>query len=118
MVLKSRGWQACRRLLCALQPHGIGRIHPTKPRQGRPGARHLRIGNQSALEHSFGVVKAAVRSPGASGNRRLVRDDGTPVSDEIENPQARSVLSSLGQLDEAVIALGKAFDVIAVEPAR
>jgi hypothetical protein len=40
------------------------------------------------------------------------------VSDEIENPQARSVLSSLGQLDEAVIALGKAFDVIAVEPAR
>jgi uncharacterized membrane protein YccC len=64
------------------------------------------------------VLLEAVRSPGASGNRRLVRDDGTPVSDEIENPQARSVLSSLGQLDEAVIALGKAFDVIAVEPAR
>jgi uncharacterized membrane protein YccC len=64
------------------------------------------------------VLLEAVRSPSASGNRPLVRDDGTPVSDKIENPQARSVLSSLDQLDEAVIALGKAFDVIAREPAR
>jgi uncharacterized membrane protein YccC len=63
------------------------------------------------------VLLEAVRTPGASGHGHLVRDDGNPVSDTIEDPQARSILSSLGQLDEAVIALGKAFDVTAVEPA-
>jgi uncharacterized membrane protein YccC len=62
------------------------------------------------------VLLEAVRTPGATGHGNLTRDDGTPVSDTIEDPQARSILSSLGQLDEALVALGKAFDVAAVEP--
>jgi uncharacterized membrane protein YccC len=63
------------------------------------------------------VLLEAVRSPGRTGHGQLVLDDGTPVSDEIEDRQVRSLLSSLGQLDNAVIALGRAFDVdIADQP--
>jgi uncharacterized membrane protein YccC len=62
------------------------------------------------------VLRKAVRAPGSSGHGNLIRDDGTPVSDTIKDPQARSILSSLSQLDEALIALGKAFDVVATEP--
>jgi uncharacterized membrane protein YccC len=64
------------------------------------------------------VLLKTVRAPGAKSHGRLIRDDGIPVSDEIKDPQARSVVSSLGQLDEALIALGKAFDVVDTEPAK
>ncbi|HEV7977219.1 MAG TPA: FUSC family protein [Amycolatopsis sp.] len=70
------------------------------------------------IARNVDVLLEAVRAPGGKTHGKLIRDDGTPVSDEIKDPQARSVVSSLGQLDEAVIALGKAFDVVAVEPGR
>jgi uncharacterized membrane protein YccC len=63
------------------------------------------------------TVLEAVRAPGRT-SRSLVLDDGTPVSDEIEDPQARSVLTSLGQLDNAVIALGRMFGVDVTDPPR
>ncbi|MCU1680316.1 MAG: hypothetical protein JWQ81_1055 [Amycolatopsis sp.] len=64
------------------------------------------------------VLTYALGSLGTTRHGQLVLDDGTPVSDEVADPQARSVLSSLGQLDNAVIALGRAFDVDAVAPAH
>ncbi|MEC3976849.1 FUSC family protein [Amycolatopsis sp. H20-H5] len=64
------------------------------------------------------IVRKAVQSPGASGHGTLVRDDGTPVSDRIEDPRTRSVISSLGHLDETLIALGRAFDVEATDPTQ
>jgi uncharacterized membrane protein YccC len=62
------------------------------------------------------VLTYALGSLGKTGHGELVLDDGTPVSDHVSDPQARSVLSSLGQLDNAVIALGRAFDLEAVTP--
>lgn len=56
----------------------------------------------------MGVLLDAVHE---TPHGKLILDDGTPVSDTITDPQARSVLSSLGQLDNALIALGRAFDV-------
>jgi hypothetical protein len=62
------------------------------------------------------VLTYALGSLGKTGHGELILDDGTPVSDHVPDPQARSVLSSLGQLDNAVIALGRAFDLEAVAP--
>ncbi|SDW69613.1 Uncharacterized membrane protein YccC [Amycolatopsis xylanica] len=63
------------------------------------------------INGNIGVLLDAVRE---TGSDKLVLDDGTPVSDTIVDAQARSVLSSLGQLDSALIALGRAFDLEAV----
>ncbi|ONF68968.1 hypothetical protein AVR91_0218755 [Amycolatopsis keratiniphila subsp. keratiniphila] len=62
------------------------------------------------------VLREAIGDPGGSGHGTLVRDDGTPVADRIDDPQARSVLTSLGHLDETVIALGRVFGVEATDP--
>ncbi|WP_020673358.1 FUSC family protein [Amycolatopsis nigrescens] len=59
------------------------------------------------------VLLEVVRSGGT--HRQLGRDEGGPVCDDVPDARARTVLSSLGQLDEAVIALGRAFDL---EPAE
>ncbi|WP_370941735.1 FUSC family protein [Amycolatopsis sp. cg5] len=63
------------------------------------------------IDRNIGVLLDAV---GETAHDKLVLDDGTPVSDAIVDAQARSVLSSLGQLDSALIALGRAFDLEAV----
>ncbi|MEU8417240.1 FUSC family protein [Amycolatopsis japonica] len=62
------------------------------------------------------VLREAIGDPGGSGHGTLVRDDGTPVADRIDDPRARSVLTSLGHLDETVIALGRVFGVEATDP--
>jgi uncharacterized membrane protein YccC len=58
------------------------------------------------------VLSEAIRS-GVQG--RLDRDTETPVTRESDDQQRRSVLSSLGRVDEGIIALGRAFDVPAAE---
>ncbi|SFH72809.1 FUSC family protein [Amycolatopsis regifaucium] len=69
------------------------------------------------IRENIAVLRKATSAPGGSGHGTLVRDDGTPVADRIDDPQARSVLTSLGHLDETVIALGRAFGVEATDPA-
>jgi len=62
------------------------------------------------------IVRRALGGETAPGT--LVRDDGTPVSDRVVHAETRAVLSSLSHLDEALIALGRIFDVPATEPVR
>ncbi|MFD2489118.1 FUSC family protein [Amycolatopsis jiangsuensis] len=62
-------------------------------------------------------IHEAVSHPGSTRDRALVRDDGTPVSDRIDEAETRAVLSSLSHLDEGLIALGRVFGVDAVDPA-
>ncbi|OLZ61883.1 hypothetical protein BS330_01375 [Amycolatopsis keratiniphila subsp. nogabecina] len=69
------------------------------------------------IRANIAVLREAIGDPGGSGHGTLVRDDGTPVADRIDDPQARSVLTSLGHLDETVIALGRVFGVEATDPA-
>ncbi|OXM46061.1 FUSC family protein [Amycolatopsis alba] len=69
------------------------------------------------IRENIVVLGKAIGDPGGSGHGTLVRDDGTPVADRIDDPRARSVLTSLGHLDETVIALGRAFGVEATDPA-
>ena len=68
------------------------------------------------IRQNIELLDEAIGDPGGSGHGTLVRDDGTPVSDRIDDPQARSVLTSLGHLDETVIALGRAFGIEATDP--
>ncbi|UMP04706.1 FUSC family protein [Amycolatopsis sp. EV170708-02-1] len=69
------------------------------------------------IRANIAVLREAIGDPGGSGHGTLVRDDGTPVADRIDDPRARSVLTSLGHLDETVIALGRVFGVEATDPA-
>ncbi|WP_409492060.1 FUSC family protein [Amycolatopsis sp. cmx-11-12] len=69
------------------------------------------------IRENIALLGKALDDPGGSGHGTLVRDDGTPVADRIDDPQARSVLTSLGHLDETVIALGRVFGVEATDPA-
>jgi uncharacterized membrane protein YccC len=62
------------------------------------------------------VLRTALDAPGGPTPGTLVRDDGTPVSDRIEQAETRAVLSSLSHLDEALISLGRVFDVQATDP--
>ncbi|MEU6641748.1 FUSC family protein [Saccharomonospora sp. NPDC046836] len=58
------------------------------------------------------VLLDAVRGDaGRPGDRVLDRSIGDPAADTADSPLARTVLSSLGKLDEAVIALGRAFGI-------
>ncbi|MGY6652788.1 FUSC family protein [Amycolatopsis sp. TRM77291] len=68
------------------------------------------------IRENVAVLRKAIGDPGGSGHGTLIRDDGTPVADRIDDPRARSVLTSLGHLDETVIALGRAFGVEATDP--
>ncbi|WP_340681801.1 FUSC family protein [Amycolatopsis coloradensis] len=68
------------------------------------------------IRENTAVLRKAIGDPGGSGHGMLIRDDGTPVADRIDDPRARSVLTSLGHLDETVIALGRAFGVEATDP--
>ncbi|MFI7120043.1 FUSC family protein [Amycolatopsis sp. NPDC049868] len=68
------------------------------------------------IRANIAVLREAIGDPGGSGHGTLVRDDGTPVADRIDDPRARSVLTSLGHLDETVIALGRVFGVEATDP--
>ncbi|MBE1574792.1 FUSC family protein [Amycolatopsis roodepoortensis] len=68
------------------------------------------------IRENIAVLRKAIGDPGGSGHGTLIRDDGTPVADRIDDPRARSVLTSLGHLDETVIALGRAFGVEATDP--
>jgi uncharacterized membrane protein YgaE (UPF0421/DUF939 family) len=63
------------------------------------------------------VIGDAVRHPNTTPSKKLVRDDGTPVADRIDDAETRAVLSSLSHLDEGLIALGRVFAVDAVHPA-
>ncbi|MFF0145765.1 putative membrane protein YccC [Amycolatopsis sulphurea] len=60
-------------------------------------------------------IHEALTHPGTAGPA-LVRDDGTPVSDRIDDAETRAVLSSLSHLDEGLIALGRVFGVEATDP--
>ncbi|MFD6069977.1 MULTISPECIES: FUSC family protein [Amycolatopsis] len=68
------------------------------------------------IRENTAILRKAIGDPGASGHGTLIRDDGTPVADRIDDPRARSVLTSLGHLDETVIALGRVFGVEATDP--
>ncbi|MFE6617409.1 FUSC family protein [Amycolatopsis sp. NPDC057786] len=68
------------------------------------------------IRENTAVLRKAIGDPGGSGHGTLIRDDGTPVADRIDDPRARSVLTSLGHLDETVIALGRVFGVEATDP--
>ncbi len=68
------------------------------------------------IRDNIAVLGKAIGDPGGSGHGTLVRDDGTPVADRIDDPRARSVLTSLGHLDETVVALGRVFGVEATDP--
>ncbi|GAA3563409.1 FUSC family protein [Amycolatopsis ultiminotia] len=61
-------------------------------------------------------IHEAVTHPGTTKEKKLVRDDGTPVSDRIDGAETRAVLSSLSHLDEGLIALGRIFGVEAADP--
>ncbi|RSM74493.1 FUSC family protein [Amycolatopsis sp. WAC 01375] len=69
------------------------------------------------IRENTSVLRKAMGDPGGLARGTLIRDDGTPVADRIDDPQARSVLTSLGHLDETVIALGRVFGVEATDPA-
>ncbi|WP_410581153.1 FUSC family protein [Amycolatopsis sp. lyj-108] len=69
------------------------------------------------IRENTSVLRKAMGDPGGLARGTLIRDDGTPVADRIDDPQARSVLNSLGHLDETVIALGRVFGVEATDPA-
>jgi uncharacterized membrane protein YccC len=62
------------------------------------------------------VLRKALDAPGGPTPGTLVRDDGTPVSDRIEQAETRAVLSSLSHLDEGLVSLGRVFDVQATDP--
>lgn len=64
------------------------------------------------------LVHEAVSNPGSTRTRKLVRDDGTPVADRIDEAETRAVLSSLSHLDEGLIALGRVLGVGAQDPPR
>jgi uncharacterized membrane protein YccC len=59
---------------------------------------------------------AALGAPGGPTPGTLVRDDGTPVSDRVEQAETRAVLSSLSHLDEGLVSLGRVFHVEATDP--
>ncbi|QRP49909.1 FUSC family protein [Amycolatopsis sp. FDAARGOS 1241] len=63
------------------------------------------------------LVGDTVRHPNTTPTRKLVRDDGTPVADRIDDAETRAVVSSFSHLDEGVIALGRIFDIDATQPA-
>ncbi|WP_410636356.1 FUSC family protein [Amycolatopsis sp. cmx-4-83] len=62
------------------------------------------------------VLRKALDAPGGPTPGTLVRDDGTPVSDRIEQAETRAVLSSLSHLDEALVSLGLVFGLQATDP--
>ncbi|WP_410670213.1 FUSC family protein [Amycolatopsis sp. cmx-4-68] len=62
------------------------------------------------------VVGKALEAPGGPTPGPLVRDDGTPVSDRVEQAETRAVLSSLSHLDEALVSLGRVFGLQATDP--
>ncbi|MGW5723092.1 FUSC family protein [Amycolatopsis sp. NPDC003865] len=62
------------------------------------------------------VLRKALDAPGGPTPGTLVRDDGTPVSDRVEQAETRAVLSSLSHLDEALVSLGRVFDLQATDP--
>ncbi|MET8853238.1 FUSC family protein [Amycolatopsis sp. NPDC004625] len=62
------------------------------------------------------VLRKALAAPGGPTPGTLVRDDGTPVSDRVEQAETRAVLSSLSHLDEALVSLGRVFGVEATDP--
>jgi uncharacterized membrane protein YccC len=62
------------------------------------------------------VLRKALDAPGGPTPGTLVRDDGTPVSDRVEQAETRAVLSSLSHLDEGLVSLGRVFHVQATDP--
>ncbi|RSD07328.1 FUSC family protein [Amycolatopsis eburnea] len=62
------------------------------------------------------VLRKALDAPGGPTPGTLVRDDGTPVSDRVEQAETRAVLSSLSHLDEALVSLGRVFGLQATDP--
>ncbi|NBH11868.1 FUSC family protein [Amycolatopsis sp. SID8362] len=62
------------------------------------------------------VLREALDAPGGPTPGTLVRDDGTPVSDRVEQAETRAVLSSLSHLDEALVSLGRVFGLQATDP--
>ncbi|MFG1647375.1 FUSC family protein [Amycolatopsis sp. NPDC049252] len=62
------------------------------------------------------VLRKALDAPGGPTPGTLVRDDGTPVSDRVEQAETRAVLSSLSHLDEGLVSLGRVFHVEATDP--
>ncbi|HWD05160.1 MAG TPA: FUSC family protein [Amycolatopsis sp.] len=63
------------------------------------------------------LVGDTVRHPNTTPARKLVRDDGTPVADRIDDAETRAVITSFSRLDEGIIALGRIFAIDATQPA-
>ncbi|MCR6482362.1 FUSC family protein [Amycolatopsis sp. OK19-0408] len=80
-----------------------------------PDADRLRLFTGRLLAN-IDVLRKALDAPGGPTPGTLVRDDGTPVSDRVEQAETRAVLSSLSHLDEALVSLGRVFDVQATDP--
>ncbi|GAB3145609.1 FUSC family protein [Amycolatopsis stemonae] len=80
-----------------------------------PDADRLRLFTGRLLAN-IDVLRKALDAPGGPTPGTLVRDDGTPVADRVEQAETRAVLSSLSHLDEALVSLGRVFDVQATDP--
>ncbi|WP_103352670.1 FUSC family protein [Amycolatopsis sp. CA-128772] len=80
-----------------------------------PDADRLRLFTGRLLAN-IDILRGALAAPGGPTPGTLVRDDGTPVSDRVEQAETRAVLSSLSHLDEALVSLGRVFGVEATDP--
>ncbi|TNC19619.1 FUSC family protein [Amycolatopsis alkalitolerans] len=67
------------------------------------------------ITHNVDVLLEAV---GGGTQRKLDRDTETSITAGTDSRHARSVLTSLGRLDEALIALGRVFEVQATESVK
>jgi uncharacterized membrane protein YccC len=67
------------------------------------------------ITHNVEVLAESVRG---GTQRKLDRDTETPITRDADDRQTRWVLTSLGRLDEGVIALGRVFEVPAAESVK
>jgi uncharacterized membrane protein YccC len=72
------------------------------------------------IERMSGNIDILLEALTSRTQRRLVRNEETTITRTSDDPHTRSVLSSLGRLDEGIIALGRALDVEAqsVQPSQ
>jgi uncharacterized membrane protein YccC len=72
------------------------------------------------IERNVDTLLEVTREPATAGRHVLLRGTGEPAGETAPEVLQRSMLSSLGRLDGAVLALGPAFDmpVLDAEPPR
>ncbi|GAB2971559.1 FUSC family protein [Amycolatopsis acidiphila] len=67
------------------------------------------------ITHNIDVLAESVQG---GTQRKLDRDTETPITRESDDRHVRSVLTSLGRIDEGVIALGRVFEVPTAESVK